>query len=112
MVFYRIVINERDGSSNYSPVVRVYGQKGGTKLNVQAEADNIRLHLQEFTKGQYQLHLVNTAGASIAKQTVNIYASGNSVVSVKLTNELAHGIYYAVVRNERGDIIAKANFFY
>jgi hypothetical protein len=111
-VFYRLVIYEKDGSISYSPVVRVRNSKGGMKMLVQASPQNILVQLEQFNKGSYQLDVINTAGSLVAKAHVTVAANGNSHIRVPLKSDWSNGVYYAVMRNERGEVIAKTNFYY
>ena len=111
-VFYRLILHEREGRNIYSSIVRVSSKGSGINIIAQASSQNIIIKLENFNKGKYHLDLINTAGSLVAKNSVAINSNGNSNVSISLKNELSHGVYYAVIRNEEGNIIAKTNFYY
>lgn len=111
-VFYRIAVYEKDGSVTYSPVVRINNKKQGIRMQVQALPQSILVNLEQFSKGRYQLSVVNAAGSLVASHPLTVAADGNSTITVALKNVLGHGVYYAAIRNEEGVIIAKANFYY
>ncbi len=111
-VFYRLVIYERDGSARYSPVVRVNNKQNDIKMTALVSAKNIMLQLVHFEKGKYQLDIINAAGSMVAKVPVLVQANGNTTITASIATELAHGVYYAVIRNEKGEAVAKTNFYY
>lgn len=111
-VFYRLAIYEKDGTVSYSPVVRVRNKKSGNSMQVLASPQSILVKLEQFSKGRYQLDCIDPAGSLVAKNLLTINADGNSNINVALKAGLAHGIYFAILRNERGDIIARTNFYY
>lgn len=81
-------------------------------MQVQALPQSILVNLEQFSKGRYQLSVVNAAGSLVASHPLTVAADGNSTITVALKNVLGHGVYYAAIRNEEGVIIAKANFYY
>ena len=111
-VFYRLVIYERDGSARYSPVVRVNNKQNDIKMTALVSAKNVMLQLVYFEKGKYQLDIINAAGSMVAKVPVLVQANGNTTITAPIATELAHGVYYAVIRNEKGEAVAKTNFYY
>ncbi len=111
-VFYRLAVYEKDGTVSYSNVVRVSNKKAGLKMTVQASSQNMLVNLEQFSIGRYQLDLINAAGSIVAKNQLTVNADGNCNIRIGLKTALAHGIYYAVLRNERGEVTAKANFYY
>jgi len=111
-VFYRLVIYEKDGTVSYSPVVRVSNKKAVNKMMVQASSQTILVKLEYFSKGRYQLDCINATGSRVAKNQLTVNADGNSNINLTLKTELAHGIYFAILRNERGEVIARTNFYY
>lgn len=111
-VFYRILLHELSGKTHYSSIVSVNSKTSGTKITIQASTQNITVKLENFSKGKYQLNINNTAGSLVAQTPVSILSNGNTNISLVPKTELAHGIYYAVMRDEKGNIITKGNFYY
>jgi len=111
-VFYRLVMNESDGTKTYSPVVRVSNKAGGIKMTANVLSNNILLQLQQFNKGNYGVEVINTAGSLIAKKSLVINTDGNSSTTLVVKNEWPHGVHYVVIRNEKGELVAKSTFWY
>ncbi|MES2848161.1 MAG: hypothetical protein V4685_03855 [Bacteroidota bacterium] len=111
-VFYRIIIHELSGYSLYSFIVKANGKNNGIKLVVQPAAQSIMVKLENFNKGKYDLGIINNAGSLVSQKRIVIPANGNANVAVALKTELAHAVYYAVIRDEQGSIIAKSSFYY
>ncbi|MBL0357333.1 MAG: hypothetical protein IPP72_10815 [Chitinophagaceae bacterium] len=111
-VFYRIILDELSGKVHYSSIVSVNSKTGGTKITIQPSAQSILVKLENFSKGNYQLNIYTTAGSLVEQSPVIITLNGNTNISPALKTRLAHGIYYAVMRDEKGNIIARQNFYY
>lgn len=111
-VFYRIIVYEFSGKKYYSAIVRVSAKAGRIKITVQPAAQNITIQLENFSKGKYYLAVLNTAGSLVAQKQLIVQSPGNTNIAVSLKNELAHGIYYVVIRDEQGKIISKRNCYY
>lgn len=111
-VFYRIIINEIDGNVLYSFIVKVNSKATGIKMTLLPSSKNLLVKLNNFNKGEYNISIINTAGSLLAQNHVLIAFDGNTNLSVNLKTELSHGVYYAVIRNERGDVVAKNSFYY
>ncbi len=110
-VFYRLIVHELDGGKLYSSIVRVNNKAGGAAVSIHPAAQNITARLENFSKGKYQLDIYNTAGSLMAKSFIAMDNS-NASTTLVLKNELAHGIYYAVIRDESGNMVAKNSFYY
>jgi len=111
-VFYRIIVIELSGKKYYSSIVRVSSKPGNPSITVQAASQNIAVKLEHFNQGKFQLTIYNTAGSLVNQNTVTILSTGNNNITLPLTTELSHGIYYAVMKDEKGNIIVKNNFYY
>jgi hypothetical protein len=112
IVYYRIVIHEQGGKKYNSTIVRVSSKTANVKMIVQPSSQNILVKLESFTKGNYQLYINNVAGSLVAQSPVILLNNGNANVTITIKSELAHGIYYAVLRDEQGIIVSKTNFYY
>jgi hypothetical protein len=111
-VFYRVIVHELNGQLLYSFIVKVNGKRNGVKLVIQPAAQSIAVKLENFSKGKYVLDVVNTAGGLVSQKLILLSANGNTNLAVALKTELAHGVYYAVIRDEQGIVIAKSSFYY
>jgi hypothetical protein len=111
-VFYRIVVQERSGQVYYSSIVRIRPKGGNIQLNVQATAQNITVVAENFSRGRYHFCIHSTTGSLLAQSFTTMSFTGNANIRLALQNELAHGIYYLVARDEKGVVIAKRNFYY
>lgn len=109
-VFYRLKIHEANGAIQYSPVVRVSNKKGGTKLTAQVNGQRLLLQCEQLVTGRYHLYIINTTGSLLMKSPLIITGNASSNTSLLLTVPLSAGIYYAVVRSDRGEVVAKAAF--
>ena len=111
-VFYRLVIHERSGRNIYSSIVKVNNKSNGINITAQVSSQNILIKLENFAKGKYQPGIINTAGSLVAKKSVTLNSNGNSNIIITLQNELSHGVYYAVIRDKDGMIVAATSFYY
>lgn len=111
-VFYRIVMHELNGSKQYSLIVKVNSKPGMVKMLVQPSDETLVVRVENFNKGKYNITIVNTSGTLIARHSVFMNADGNSNIILHLKNSLAHGVYYAVIRDNEGHIISKTTFNY
>jgi hypothetical protein len=112
IAFYRIIVHELGGKNYYSAIVRVNTKAGGNKIVIQPSAQNIIVKLENFSKGKFQLSILNTAGSLIAQKQLMINSGGNTNIDLALKIQLAHSIYYAVIRDEKGNIITKSSFYF
>ena len=111
-VFYRLILHEQGGRNIYSSIVRVSSKSSGINIIAQASSQNIIIKLENFNKGKYHLSIINTAGSLVAKNSVILNSNGNSNIMAELKTELSHGVYYVVMKDDKGDIIAKNSFYY
>lgn len=111
-VFYRLIVHEQSGQPVYSFIVKVNSRRSGIKLTVQPSSQNMGIQLENCNKGKYGFDIINTAGNLMARKTIQVPADGNTDLIIIPGKELAHGVYYGVLRDEKGEMIAKTNFYY
>jgi len=110
-VFYRVIINQENGNRIYSFIVKVNSRSNDIKMMVQPDAGNLLLRLENFTKGKYQLMVLNAAGSLMLQQPMQVNA-GNSNFSIAVKNTLPHAVYYVLLRDESGKLITRSDFYY
>jgi hypothetical protein len=93
--FYRIKSINRDGSFEYSRIVKVSVQKSKDPFTVYPNPVSdglIALKLNNLSAGTYTTRLVNNAGQLISKNVIN-HSGGSSVVTIKPAVALLNGSY-------------------
>jgi len=102
--FYRIKANSIGGQVQYSAVAKVAGIKTTTSISVYPNpvtGKQLQVRFNGVEAGIYQLTLVNTAGQVIHKASANV-ATGSSVKSIQLDNDVAAGRYDLLITTPDG----------
>lgn len=99
--YYRIRAVDKDGKVTYSGIVAVSDNTNRTEslyvLNNPAH-QSIYLYGSDLYKGAYRYELLNTAGQLTQKGQLTV--SGNSIVSIPLSDKAQPGSYILIVHNE------------
>jgi hypothetical protein len=99
--YYRIRAVDKDGQVTYSGIVSVSDNTNRTEslyvLNNPAH-QSIYLYGSDLYKGTYKYELLNTAGQLTQKGQLTV--SGNSIVSIPLSDKAQPGTYILVVHND------------
>ncbi len=111
-VFYRLIINQQSGDKLYSFIVKVNAKTNAVKMMVQPTAQNLVVRLEGFAQGKYDLAIVNAAGSLLLQKSLQLTAAENSNLFLSLQKIMPQGIYYAVIRDENGKMVAKTDFYY
>lgn len=110
-VFYRIVVKQQNGSSIYSFIVKVNTAGSNAVMKVRSVDDYMLLQLENFAKGKYQLVVMNAAGSLMMQQSLELNR-GNSNFSFAIKKAMAHAVYYVVIRDAGGRLMARSDFYY
>ena len=105
--FYRLAINNNDGSKQYSNVVllvRSYRFLATVYPNPASSILNIEINT--IKNGQYNFELYSSSGQLVRKQTYDIIAP-RQLVRIPVAN-LANGAYFLKVSNEKNETVQNA----
>ena len=104
--YYRLKMIDRDGSFNYSAIVKVKTFTKSiavTKIFPNPTQDNLNLELLAETKQQIRLEAFDIAGKKVANFELSI-EKGLNKKQVSLS-KLANGTYFIQAKDEAGNVI-------
>ena len=93
--FYRIRNVDKDGSYQYSQIVKVNMDRNTSGFNIYPNPvtnNNIGLQINNLPAGNYNLRLISMAGQVMTEQQVSL-SGGTATQSIKIDKLLSSGIY-------------------
>jgi trimeric autotransporter adhesin len=107
--FYRISAVNKDGRIKYSPVIRIYMDKGTKDFaiypNPVTKQDQLNLEFQDLPKDTYTLTMFNQEGQKVMNQIIQ-HEGGNGMQTISL-QKIAIGTYTIEVRNQNMRFVKK-----
>ncbi|MCC6761249.1 MAG: T9SS type A sorting domain-containing protein [Chitinophagaceae bacterium] len=101
--YYRIVMVEKDGSKQYSKIVRVSIQQQEQRSAVlypsPLSGNTCSIQLNELPKGEYNVRISNTSGHHIWQQQI-IHPGGSAAQTVQLPAAMSNGIYQLTIEGK------------
>ncbi len=104
--YYRIKIIDKNGSIEYSAIVKVKLNSTKAEISVYpnpVKGNMVSLQLSNLEKGTTTVKVYNNQGQLIATRNLN-YAGGNQVESIALPSSTAKGMYRLVVTNNQTNL--------
>ena len=100
--YYRVRSINRDGTSDFTPVVRVFIGKGAQMVSVYpnpVRSETINLQLNNVDKGKYTLILTNQLGQRIYSQVID-HQGGSANQTINAGSLFVKGIYQLQLTGE------------
>ncbi len=100
--FYRIKSVGRDGSINYSRVVKIIYTEGSAGIRVFPNPvlnQTLKLQFSGLASGVYNFMLTNASGQVILRKAIE-YTGGDATVEIELPATIKYGSYQAVIKKE------------
>ncbi|MBL7732504.1 MAG: T9SS type A sorting domain-containing protein [Chitinophagaceae bacterium] len=107
-LYYRLRINDRDGRSAYSSVVRIPGKTGGVKLSAYPSpfTTQIGITVEAPAKTTATIHLTDAAGRQAIQRRQELEKGNNSFTLVPPPH-LPAGIYYITITDDEQNLLGR-----
>jgi hypothetical protein len=105
--YYRIKINERNGRTEYSQIMKIFISKGKSSFSIYPNPIKngiINLYFKNQPAGWYHLHLYNTVSHLILFKKIR-HAGGNGSQIISLHTK--HGLYHLKITRPDGEMVVE-----